>query len=100
MANLDKLKDLDALEQEYQSKKKDTEFRLQLFTRYGVEQQLRRQVEFNADVTHARRAADAVDGFVRSFDTFLNEQESELAAQPKLESKENADVISRDQCYP
>lgn len=93
LANLDKLKDLDTLEQEYQNKKKDTEFRLELFRKYGVEQQLRRQVEFNADVTHARRVADAADTFVRSFDTFLKEQESELVAQPKLESKENADVI-------
>ncbi len=94
MTNLDKLKDLDTLEQEYQSKRKDTEFRLELFRKYGVEQQLRRQVEFNADVTHARRVVDAVDAFVRSFDTFLKEQESELAAQSKLESKENADVIA------
>ena len=94
MANLDKLKDLDTLEQEYQNKRKDTEFRLELFRKYGVEQQLRRQVEFNADVTHARRVVDAVDTFVRSFDAFLKEQESELAAQSKLESKENADVIA------
>jgi chromosome segregation protein len=94
MANLDKLKDLDTLEQEYQSKRKDTEFRLELFRRYGVEQQLQRQVAFNADVTHARRLADVVDAFVRSFDSFLKEQESELAAQSKLESKENADVIA------
>ena len=94
MTNLDKLKDLDTLEQEYQSKKKDTEFRLELFRKYGVEQQLRRQVEFNADVTHARRIVGAVDAFVRSFDTFLKEQESELAAQSRLESKENADVIA------
>jgi len=94
MAHLDKLKDLDTLEQEYQSKRKDTEFRLELFKKYGVEQQLQRQVAFNADVTNARRVADAVDTFVRSFDTFLKEQESELAAQPTLKSKENADVIA------
>lgn len=94
MINLDKLKDLDALEQEYQSKKKDAEFRLELFKKYGVEQQLQRQVEFNADVTHARRVADTVDSFIRSFDAFLKEQESELTAQPKLESKENADIIA------
>ncbi len=94
MVDLDKLLDLDTLEQEYQSKKKDTEFRLDLFRKHGVEQQLQRQVEFNADVTHARRVVDAADAFVRSFGSFLQEQESELAAQSKLESKENADVIA------
>lgn len=93
LSNLDKLKDLDAMEQEYQNKKKDTEFRLQLFRQYGVEQQLQRQVAFNADVTHVRRAVETADAFVRSFDVFLREQEEELAAQTPLESKENTDVI-------
>jgi predicted ATPase len=93
LSNLDKLKDLDAMEKEYQDKKKDTEFRLQLFRQYGVEKQLQRQVAFNADVTHVRRAVETADAFVRSFDVFLREQEEELAAQTPLESKENADVI-------
>ena len=64
------------------------------FRKYGVEQQLRRSVEFNADVMHARRVADVADAFVRSFDSFLREKESELAAQSRLESKGNADVIA------
>jgi chromosome segregation protein len=94
MATLDKLKDLDSLEQEYQSKKTDAEFKLELFKEYGIEQQLQRQVEFNSDVAHARRIVETVETCIRSFDTFLKEQESELAAQTKLHSKENADIIS------
>lgn len=93
LTNLDKLKDLDTKEQEYQNKKKDTEFRLELFRQYGVEQQLKRQVEFNADVTNARRTVEAAESFVRSFDQFIREQDTELAAHSPLESKENADVI-------
>lgn len=94
LAALDKLKDLDAQEAEYEAKKKDTEFRLKLFRDFGVEEQLKRQVQFNADETHARRATDAAQTFVRAFDTFLKEQESELAAIPRLDSKENADVFA------
>ena len=93
LTNLDKLKDLDVREQEYQSKKKDSEFRLELFQKYGVEQQLRRQVEFNADVTNSRRVVEAIEAFFRSFDSFLREQETELAALPRLESIENEDII-------
>jgi hypothetical protein len=93
LTNLDKLKDLDTKEREYQNKKKDTEFRLELFRQYGVEQQLKRQVEFNADVTNARRTVEAAESFVRSFDQFIREQDTELAAHSPLESKENADVI-------
>ena len=94
LTNLDKLKDLDTLEQEHQNKKNHAEFRLELFRKHGVERKLQRQVEFNADVTYANRISDAADAFVRSFDAFLKEQEEELAAQSRLESKENADVIA------
>jgi predicted ATPase/Holliday junction resolvase len=91
---LEKLKDLDTQEAEYEAKKKDTEFRLKLFRDFGVEDQLKRQVQFNADETHARRATEAAQTFVRAFDTFLKEQESELAAIPRLDSKENAAVMA------
>lgn len=94
LAGLDKLKDLESLEQEYQGKRKDAEFQLGLFQRYGVEEQLRRQVEFNADVAHALRAVEAADAFIRNLETFLNEQEGELAAQPRLESKENTKLVT------
>ncbi len=93
LAKFEKLKDLDTFENEYQSKKKDTEFRLELFKKHGVEEKLRRQVEFNTDVTKVRRINEVVAGFVRSFDTFLREQETELQAQTPLESKENEDII-------
>lgn len=94
LAAIDKLKDLDAQEAEYEAKKKDTEFRLNLFRDFGVEDQLKRQIQFNADETNARRATESAQAFVRSFDAFLKEQEAELSAIPRLESKENADVIA------
>ena len=94
LSSLDRLKDVEALEQEYLGKRKDAEFRLELFRKLGVEEKLRRQVEFNADVTHARRAVDAAETFVRNMETFLNEQEGDLSALPKLESKENADLLT------
>jgi len=93
LARFDKLKDLDTIENEYQNKKKDTEFRLELFKKHGVEEQLRRQVEFNNDVVNVRRINKVVDGFIRSFETFLREQETELHVQTPLESKENEDLI-------
>ena len=94
LANLDKLKDLDAVEQEYQTKKRDAEFRLELFRKYGVEEQLRRQVDFNTDVTHARRAVEAADAFVRAMESFFDEQEAELSAQGRIESRANADLMN------
>jgi len=93
LGNLDKLKNLDAIETEYQNKERDTEFRLEVFREHGVEEQLKRRVQFNNDVTSSRRVVESVESFVRSFDVFLNEQESEFAALPRLESEKNANVI-------
>lgn len=95
LANMDKLKDLDALEQEYQTKRKDAEFKLELFRQHGIEEQLRRQVDFNADVTHARRAVDAAESFVRALESFLSVQEAELSAHGRIESRGNADLMNQ-----
>lgn len=94
LANMDKLKDLDTLEQEYQTKRKDAEFKLELFRKYGVEEQLRRQVDFNADVTNARRAVEVAEAFIRALETFLNDQEGELSAYGRIESRGNADLMN------
>ncbi|MBU2652458.1 MAG: histidinol-phosphatase, partial [Bacteroidetes bacterium] len=93
LGSLDKLKDIDNLEAEHETKRKDTEFRLKLFKDYGVEDKLNRQVQFQADVTHAGRVVEKIEGFIRSVDTFLNEQEAELSAVANLESKENKDIM-------
>lgn len=94
LANMDKLKDLDTLEQEYQTKRKDAEFKLELFRKYGVEEQLLRQVDFNADVTNARRAVEVAEAFIRALETFLNDQEGELSAYGRIESRGNADLMN------
>ena len=94
LANMDKLKDLDALEQEYQTKRKDAEFKLELFRQHGVEEQLRRHVDFNADVTYARRTVDAAESFVRALEGFLSAQEAELSAHGRIESRGNADLMN------
>jgi energy-coupling factor transporter ATP-binding protein EcfA2 len=93
LANLDKLKDLDAVEQEWLTKRKEAEFRLELFRKYGVEEQLRRQVDFNADLTNARRAGEAAGAFVRALESFFSEQEAELSAHPPIESRANAELM-------
>ena len=94
LSGLDRMKDLDTLEEEYKSKRKDAEFRLELFSEHGVEQQLQRQVAFNSDVAAAQRATTAASGFAGALDAFVTEQEAEFSALKKMESKENADLIA------
>jgi chromosome segregation protein len=91
---LDRLQDLDTLEQEYTSKRNDAEFRLELFRKHGVEQQLQRQVAFNSDVAAAQRTYNAADAFARSLDGFVTEQEAELSAYARHESKQNPDLMT------
>ncbi len=90
---LDRLKNLDALEQEYTSKREGAKLRLELFRTHGVEQQLQRQVAFNSDVASVQRTVVAAETLGRDLDAFVTEQETGLSAQSRLESKENADLI-------
>jgi chromosome segregation protein len=90
---LDRLQDLDALEQDYASKRQDSEFRLELFRKYGVEQQLQRQVAFGSDIGAAERACAAADAFAGGLDSFAAEQEAEILAYPRLQSRENPDLV-------
>lgn len=90
---LDRLKDLDALGQEYTSKRESAKLRLELFRKHGVEQQLQRQVAFNSDVTSVQRMVTLADTFAKNLNTFVAEQDAELAAQNRLESKENKELI-------
>ncbi len=92
LANIDKFKDLDTMETEYQNRKKDAEFRLEFFAKNGVEEKLRRQVEFNADIDHVRKRVDLAESFLRTIDAFLSEQEMELGAAQLFSSKENSDI--------
>jgi predicted ATPase len=93
LVSLDRLRGIETRDQEFLNRKKDTEFRLKLFQQYGVEQQLRRRIEFDSDVTQVRRIVEVANTFVRSFSTFLQEQETELAGQPRLASKENTTIV-------
>jgi ABC-type cobalamin/Fe3+-siderophores transport system ATPase subunit len=94
LVNFEKFKDLDVLQNEYENKKKDAEFRIDLFRKYGVEEQLRRQVDFNNDVEHAKRIVETVKSSIKYFETFLNDQDIQFAALPGLNSKENETICS------
>jgi len=93
LAKLDKLKDLDALERDYLTKRKDAEFKLELFRTHKVEEQLQRRVDFDADVTNAKRALGAAESFVRAIEIFFTEQEDGLTAYGRIESRANADLM-------
>lgn len=90
----EKLEELDTLESEYQSKKQTTELRLELFRKHGIDKQLKRQIEFNTDVTNVRRAVEVVEDFLRTFEPFLREKEEELNGQSRLASTANSDAIA------
>lgn len=92
--SLDKLKDLDALEQEYSSEMNAAILQLDYYKKYGIEKQLQRQVEFDADVTGVQNIVDTIEQYVRTLESFISEQQSELLSLSTLKSNENPDLIS------
>ena len=90
---LERLDDLNALEQEYISKREGAKLRLELFRKHGVEQQLQRQVAFNSDITAVEQTVKVADDFAKELVTFVTEQETRLADHGRLESKENGELV-------
>lgn len=93
LSTLDRLENLDALEQEYTSKREGAKLRLELFRKHGVEEKLQRQVAFNSDVTSVQRTLKLVEMFGKNLNAFVAEQDADLAAQNNLESTVNKDLM-------
>lgn len=92
--SLDKLKDLDAREQEYRNELETAEFKLNYFREHGVEKQLQQQVGFDADAAGVQNIVKVAEDFVSIFESFINEQRSELISFSLLQSSENPDLIA------
>jgi len=91
---LDKLKDLDALEQEYISGMNAAKLKLDHYKKHDIEKKLQRQVEFDADVTGVQKIVNTINEYVLTLESFISEQQAELFSLATLKSNENSDLIT------
>ncbi|NNJ84488.1 MAG: histidinol-phosphatase, partial [Gammaproteobacteria bacterium] len=78
---------------EYENKKRDAEYRLSLFKRYGVEEKLQRQVDFDTDAKRCSQVVDFARSYLAELDEFINRYEGDLRNRRVYTSRQNQDFF-------
>ena len=90
---LQKLSDVGEKQKEYEAKKQDAEFRLNIFKAHGVEEKLQKQVDFERDGRITKKLSDFVTGYIQELDEFIARYADDFASRRKYESKQNAEFF-------
>ncbi|PTN37336.1 TrlF family AAA-like ATPase [Desulfonatronum sp. SC1] len=93
VSRLKKLSNVEEKKAEYKSKKQDAEFRLEFYKKYGVEERLQKQVDFDADSRKCTQVLTFVQGYLRDLESFINQYEDDLNNQRIYTSKQNKDFF-------
>lgn len=84
-----KITDIDEKKKEYAGKKQDAEFRLKFFREHGVEDRLKKQVDFDSDSRKCLQVSELVGRYLKDLEQFLIEYKDDLGSQPLYQSKQN-----------
>lgn len=87
--NLIKAGDIDDKIKENEDRRRDAEHKLSIFKKYGIEDKLQKQLDFNHDERMLIRASHAISKFIYSMESMINEHEDELKNQVLYKSKQN-----------
>lgn len=79
---------------EYQGKKQDAEFRLQVFTKLGVEEKLQRQLGFEADGRKIAEIQALVERCLAALGEFLQTYEDDVNNIRRYSSAQNAEFMA------
>lgn len=86
---LTKLSKVEEKKAEYESKKRDAEFRLKFYKEHGVEEKLEKLVGFDADSGKCTQVVSFVKTYLADLTDFVNRYEDELRNKRVYTSKQN-----------
>jgi len=89
VSQLRKLSNAEEKKKEYEDKKRDAEFRLQFYKKYGVEEKLQKQVDFDTDSRKCAHLISFAQSYLADIETFINQYEDDLKNQRVYTSKQN-----------
>jgi len=87
--HLVKTSDVEEKKKEYSAKKQDAEFRLKFFKEHGVEERLKKQIDFDSDSTKCLQINSLVNKYLKDLEQLIFEYKDDLEAQPQYQSKQN-----------
>lgn len=86
---LAKLSDTDERKRELELKRGNAEFKLQLYEKYGIEDKLKTQLNFDADERHCARLESATESYLSGIDALLDEVDGSFEAEMSYEPQQN-----------
>ncbi|NIA09783.1 MAG: histidinol-phosphatase [Nitrospiraceae bacterium] len=89
VGQLKKLSNTEEKKQEYEDKKRDAEFRLKFYKKYGVEEKLQKQVDFDADSRKCSQVVSFAREYLDELGSFIDQYEDDLKNQCVYTSKQN-----------
>jgi len=89
-SNLIRMTDLDDKIKENEDKRKDAEHKLSIFKKYGIEEKLQKQLDFDQDERMLKESLKIIRKYISDMESIKNENEDELKNQVLYKSKQNA----------
>ncbi|AEB08601.1 TrlF family AAA-like ATPase [Desulfobacca acetoxidans] len=86
---LERLANVAEKKEEYESKKRDAEFRLKFYKDHGVEEKLQKQVDFDADSRKCHHVISLVKDYLAGLEEFINRYEDDLKNECIYTSRQN-----------
>lgn len=85
----------DEKKQEWQQKKQDAEFKLAFYREYGVEEKLKKQVDYDRDERKLDEVVNGTQQYLDALEEFIARFEDDLTNQRLYESKQNAQFFEQ-----
>jgi len=89
-----KLSDLATRKEEHTQKKQNAEFQLERYRKYGLEEKLQKQIDFDADARKLAEMNQSVELFRLALSAVLTEHEDTLRNHVLYKSKQNLEFFS------
>ena len=89
-SNLIRMTDLEDKIKENEDRRKDAEHKLSIFKKYGIEEKLKKQLDFNQDERILKQSSLIIRKYISDMESIINENEDDLRNQILYKSKQNA----------
>ncbi|WP_457576248.1 TrlF family AAA-like ATPase [Desulfomarina sp.] len=93
VGQLKKLSNTEEKKKEYEDRKKDAEFRLKFYKKYGVEEKLQKQVDFDTDSRKCSQVVSFAKSYLEDLESFIDQYEDDLNNQRVYTSKQNKEFF-------
>lgn len=94
IANFKRTANIDEKKKEYEAKKKDADYNLRIYQKYGIEDKLQKQVYFELDSRKCSQIISTVNEYLNDLEQLINSYEDDLINNQQYKSKQNEEFFN------